>query len=188
MSSKALCWFNPLVWIALNRAAADLELSCDEMVVYGAAEDTRKEYAALLLDCAGDDRGLSTCLSASASSLRRRLRGVLKPGARFSGALVLGVAVLALALCTGLVTVSGSYGSLGALVLEPQGQVRLDYATVRIGPGHVDQGSLNTQTEAALLGYLSDLPVTRLTTGRELYGATPSLTLGFNDKALRLEV
>ena len=185
---KALCWFNPLVWIALNRAAADLELSCDEMVVYGAAEDTRKEYAALLLDCAGDDRGLSTCLSASASSLRRRLRGVLKPGARFSGALVLGVAVLALALCTGLVTVSGSYGSLGELVLEPQGQVRLDSATVRIGPGRIDQGSLNTQTRAALLDYLSDLPVTRLTTGRELYGATASLTLGFNDKALRLEV
>ena len=185
---KALCWFNPLVWIALNKAAADLELSCDEMVVYGAAEDTRREYAALLLDCAGDDRGLSTCLSASASSLRRRLRGVLKPGARFSGALVLGIAVLALTLCTGLVTVSGSYGSLGELVLEPQGQVRLDSATVRIGLGRIDRGSLNTQTRAALLDYLSDLPVTRLTTGRELYGATASLTLGFNHKALRLEV
>ena len=39
---KALCWFNPLMWVALRKASADLELSCDEMVVYGAEDKTRR--------------------------------------------------------------------------------------------------------------------------------------------------
>ena len=82
---KALCWFNPLVWIALKKVSADLELSCDEMVVCGAGDKTRQEYAFLLLETAGDERGFTTCLSASAKGLRHRLQGVVKPQKRSSG-------------------------------------------------------------------------------------------------------
>ena len=53
---EAMCWFNPLVWIAMRKAAADLELSCDEMVLHGKDEQERRRYAELLLDSAGDDR------------------------------------------------------------------------------------------------------------------------------------
>ena len=42
----ALCWFNPLVWIAVKKASDDLELSCDEIVLHGADEAERKKYAA----------------------------------------------------------------------------------------------------------------------------------------------
>ena len=175
---KALCWFNPLVWIALNRAAADLELSCDEMVVYGAEEDTRKEYAALLLDCAGDARGLSTCLSASASSLRRRLKGVVAPGERTAGTKLLAGAMAALALCSGLVGVSFRSGSLGEVVLP---DYPAPYSVSLRGEGPEERvEEPDPQVAQALLDYLSPLPVTRLATGQQVWGsAQPVLTLYF---------
>ena len=173
---KALCWFNPLVWIALNKASADLELSCDEMVVLGAAEDTRKEYAALLLDCAGDDRGLSTCLSASASSLRRRLKGVVSPGEHTAGTKLLALVMTMLVLCSGLVGVSFRSGTLGEVVLPAQ--VEPYFVSLRgdgLG-GSVDEPSPGVTQ--ALLDYLSPLPVTRLATGQQVWGsAQPVLTL-----------
>ena len=86
----ALCWFNPLMWLAMERSAQDIELSCDEAVLLGADEVTRRRYAELLLTTAGDGRGFTTCLSASASALRYRLRGVVHPPRRTSGALAAG--------------------------------------------------------------------------------------------------
>ena len=62
----AMCWFNPLMWIAMRKSADDMELSCDETVLLNADEATRKQYALLLLDTAGDERGFTTCLSATA--------------------------------------------------------------------------------------------------------------------------
>ena len=61
----AMCWFNPLMWIAMRQCAADLERSCDETVLLNADMETKKQYAFLLLKTAGDDRGFTTCLSAS---------------------------------------------------------------------------------------------------------------------------
>lgn len=54
----AMCWFNPLMWAAIRKSAEDLELSCDETVLLEADGDTRKKYAALLLD-AGEERGFT---------------------------------------------------------------------------------------------------------------------------------
>ncbi len=79
----AMCWFNPLMWIAMRKSADDLELSCDETVLLNADEGTRKQYAILLLDTAGDERGFTTCLSASANAMRYRLRSVTKPTKRY---------------------------------------------------------------------------------------------------------
>ncbi|WP_209345636.1 M56 family metallopeptidase [Flavonifractor sp. AGMB03687] len=129
MLCRAICWFNPLVWVATRRASDDLELSCDELVVYGAEESVRQTYAALLLETAGDQRGLSTCLSASASSLRQRLRGVMAPGKRTSGAVLLGLTMALLMLCFGMVTV-GMAGSGQDLVLTPYGAEQAVAATL----------------------------------------------------------
>ena len=166
---KALCWFNPLMWLAARRAAADLELSCDEMVVYGADEQTRRTYAALLLDCAGDDRGLSTCLSASASSLRHRLKGVVNSGKRSSGTLLLAGAMIILTLCSGLVGVSGSYGTLGEVALAPTHTVDSASMYGEHLHGYLQNPSLRQSQE--LLDYLSALPVTKLATGQEVRGS-----------------
>lgn len=71
-----LCWFNPLVHLAIRRAADDLELSCDEIVLEHADAETRNFYADLLLNTAGERRGFTTCLSARAASLRYRLKRI----------------------------------------------------------------------------------------------------------------
>ena len=61
----ALCWFNPLMWLAMKKSSEDLELSCDEAVVVSLNEGERRRYAELILRTAGDGRGFTTCLSAS---------------------------------------------------------------------------------------------------------------------------
>lgn len=165
---KALCWFNPLVWIALGRAAADLELSCDEMVVYGAQADVRKEYVSLLLESAEDQRGFTTCLSASASSLRHRLQGVIKPQKRFPGTLVVGGIAAALMLCSAFLTVSDTYGTLGELLLSPYGTATVDSVSLETEDAHLYPEDLSPQTGTELLESLSALPITKLATGQDL--------------------
>jgi len=115
---QALCWFNPLVWIAMDKAAADLELSCDEMVLYGKDEGERRRYAELLLDSAGDDRGFTTCLSASAKTLRYRLKNVVRERRRLSGTILVGLSLAALLLCSGMVVVSRTYGTMEDVVFS----------------------------------------------------------------------
>ncbi|MBQ3076514.1 MAG: M56 family metallopeptidase [Clostridia bacterium] len=92
----ALCWFVPTLWPAMRRCAEDLELSCDETVLLGADEDTRRRYAALLLETAGQEAGWTTCLSASAKSLRYRLSRVVRPARRQGGAAAVGLCALLL--------------------------------------------------------------------------------------------
>ncbi len=96
--------FNPFLWIAMKKSAEDLELSCDEAVLVHADADTRRRYAELILKTAGDSRGFTTCLSASAASLRYRLRQVVRPGRRHSGALLAGLFFFLLAAGCSLVT------------------------------------------------------------------------------------
>ena len=97
----AMCWFNPLMWIAMRKSADDLELSCDETVLVGCDGDTRRQYAGLLLKTAGDERGFTTCLSASASALRYRLKNVVKPPKKRSGALLVGLVFFLLCMSCG---------------------------------------------------------------------------------------
>ena len=50
----ALCvhWFNPMVWIMFVLANRDLELTCDEMVIYRFGAETRTAYAYTLIGLA----------------------------------------------------------------------------------------------------------------------------------------
>ena len=102
----AMCWFNPLMWIAMRRSADDLELSCDETVLSDATEDTRLRYADLILRSAGDGRGYTTCLSASASALRYRLQNIMKPRKRFAGGVTAGFVLFTLIVSCGHVALA----------------------------------------------------------------------------------
>ena len=110
---RALCWFNPLIWIAADKALDDLELACDEAVLAGADEPVRRRYAALLLDTAGDARGFSTCLSSGAQTLRHRLKSVVAPGNLRRGTAVLVLAMVVLCLCQGQIAFATKRGRLG---------------------------------------------------------------------------
>jgi hypothetical protein len=111
-----MCWFNPLMWVAVRKSAEDIERSCDETVLLGADTAERKAYGRLLLDTAGDERGFTTCLSASAKAMRYRLQGVMGTGRRRSGALIVGLIAFLLCMTNGYVALA--YGSLsGAEVI-----------------------------------------------------------------------
>lgn len=112
----AMSWFNPLMWKAMRKSADDMELSCDETVLLDSDEDTRRRYAKLILCTAGDESGFTTCLSASASALRYRLKNIMKPKKRFSGALTVVVLFFILYMSWGYIALAYE-GSTGAEVL-----------------------------------------------------------------------
>lgn len=97
----AMCWFNPLMWLAMRKSADDMELSCDETVLLDSDEETRRRYAKLILQTAGDERGFTTCLSASASALRYRLKSIMTPQNRFTGAVLIGIVFFVLCISCG---------------------------------------------------------------------------------------
>jgi len=107
----AACWFNPLMWIAMKKSAEDLELSCDETVLLGTDDQTRQRYAALVLQTAGHAQGFTTCLSASANTMRYRLRGIVSAKRRFNGGLILGIVLFCFLMTSGYVALSYSSGS-----------------------------------------------------------------------------
>lgn len=160
----AICWFNPLMWVAMKGCAQDLELSCDETVLLFAKPEQRKEYAALLLGTAGNAQGFTTCLSASASTLRSRLKLALSPAARFSGALVAGLLFFLVTMTAGWVGLAWGTTS-GAQALDPT----WDPATVsaygaHLYAPHAQPGdNIYAVTDSqALYQYLSDLTLAPL--------------------------
>ena len=114
----AMCWFNPLMWIAMRKSADDMELSCDETVLLGADDVTRKQYAILLLDTAGDERGFTTCLSATANAMRYRLQNITKPVKRRSGALIVGAVFFILCMTSGYVALAYEGDSGAQLIYQ----------------------------------------------------------------------
>ena len=103
---QALCWFNPLMWIAMRKCADDLELGCDELVLTGANDATREQYARLVLRTAGDERGFTTCLSVRARALRYRLRSIVSQRRKLAGGLLICLLTAALLLGHGMVAVA----------------------------------------------------------------------------------
>ena len=114
----AICWFNPLMWIAMRKSADDMELSCDETVLLGADDAKRKQYAILLLDTAGDERGFTTCLSATANAMRYRLQNITKPVKRRSGALIVGAVFFILCMTSGYVALAYEGDSGAQLIYQ----------------------------------------------------------------------
>ncbi|MBO4838582.1 MAG: M56 family metallopeptidase [Lachnospiraceae bacterium] len=99
--SQALFWFNPLIWLSGRSLSEDLERTCDELVLGDAPEEMRQQYAGLLLQNAADPCGFTTCLSASARSLKDRLTEVLHPVRRRKGVLLILLMIIALIVSSG---------------------------------------------------------------------------------------
>lgn len=160
----AICWFNPLMWVAMKSCAQDLELSCDETVLLFAHQSQRKEYAALLLNTAGDARGFTTCLSASAATLRRRLEQVLTPAARSSGAVVVGVLFFLAAITCGSVTLSYDTAPAAQVLYSAGDTAQYQVDGVHLSPPHAqEENTPYTLTDPqAFHDYLSGLSLSRL--------------------------
>ena len=157
MFCTALCWFDPLMWMAMRRSAEDTELSCDETVLLDADEATRRQYAQLLLTTAGDGRGYTTCLSPVAASLRYRLRSVVAPRRRVAGGILVGLTLFLLMSSFGYVALSYDERT-GADIFfggDPAGYTL--HAVWRDGK------LLDCSDPEALMDYLSALPLAHLT-------------------------
>jgi len=158
----AMCWFNPLMWIAMRRSAEDLELSCDETVLLEADEPTRRRYAELLLKTAGDERGFTTCLSASAKTMRYRLKNVVKPRRRLVGGVAAGLIFFALMLSGGYVALAYDTISGQELIFEEEKLSDFSVNSIR----RLDAEKLkfyDCGDEAALNDYLAGLTFHRMT-------------------------
>ena len=161
----ATCWFNPLRWLAMKKNAEDLELSCDETVLWGKDEEARKLYARLILDTAGESAGFTTCLSAAASSLRYRLKHIVKPRTVRSGALTVGIIFFALYMSCGHVALAYESGS-GTDTLF-MGQDPKSYSLIHVSDSNSPVLSLNGEMTCTdpqgLIAYLADLKTDRIT-------------------------
>lgn len=146
----------------MKKSAEDLELSCDETVLLDTGEDTRKRYARLILNTAGDHRGFTTCLSASAEALRYRLKRITGPQVARSGAALVGLTFLLLSVTSGYVALAHN-GQSGAEVIY-QSQDPANFPLVELHPGpHDGEIEYHVHDMGALSEYLSGLAMYEMT-------------------------
>ena len=172
---RAMCWFNPLVWIAIRKASDDLELSCDEIVLEDAGDQERRRYAQLLLHTAGSSRGFTTCLSAAAGSLRYRLKCVMQRRRRRAGILLLVVMMLICCMSYGSIAMASERGTVGDLLLS--GTAAEDVYALSYYDNlkdEEDQGHTLHACSEELLAYIKGLEADKLfSSGRWSYEGGP---------------
>lgn len=120
---RAILWFFPPFQRVLELSSQEMELSCDEAVLTEADDATRKKYASLLINEAGQEQGFTTCLSARAEGLKYRMSRVLHPQKRLDGTFFLVIVGSLLLLCSFWcpVRLSTSSGTVGELLSVPAG-------------------------------------------------------------------
>ena len=158
----ALCWYNPLMWIAKRKCSDDLELSCDETVLIDMDESQRKKYATLILNNASSQQGFTTCLSASATALRYRLKNIMKPKKRYTGALVVGLAFFIMSMTGGFIALAYEQKTGSEVIFNNQ-----DSSTYTISHITIYDNPYNQEIECVDVDgfhqYLSSLNLSRLT-------------------------
>lgn len=71
-------WYHPLCWIAYSLFCRDIELACDEKVIYAYSAQQKKLYSEALLACSTDRRMISACpLAFGEVGVQERIRSVL---------------------------------------------------------------------------------------------------------------
>lgn len=175
----AMNWFNPLMWTAMRKSAHDLELSCDETVLLNSDEDTRRQYATLILNTSHNNRGFTTCLSASASAMRYRLKNIMNPRKRYSGALTVGLVFFLLYMSYGYVSLAYDVGS-GAEVIYHSEASEL-YTPRRISimeNSHLT--TLECKDPEALHDYISNISLYSFQPNFLFTGKEKQLTISYN--------
>lgn len=99
----AVYWFHPLVWIAFYCMTADMEISCDEMVIERMGESVKEDYSRCLLSFAVQGRPAAGIAAFGESAVKSRIRNILsyrKRGILAGAAAVVVLTVLAVVLLT----------------------------------------------------------------------------------------
>ena len=171
----AMCWFDPLMWLAMGRSADDLELSCDEAVLQNESDQRRRQYADLLLTTAGDGRGFTTCLSPGAKAMRYRLKSVVKPAKKFTGGVLVGAVFFVLCMTSGYVTLAFDAGTGADVLFDGQDPAVCAISSARNWNSE-DQEELLCLDEQGFAGFLAALPLDQLA-GNYSYDDGPRETI-----------
>ena len=99
LAANALHWFNPLAYLLAREAEADLELTCDDLVMAGADAETRRAYSETLLAAVRRQKGLgrsalSTHFYGGAPVMKERFRNILGMRGRRWGGIALAIALV----------------------------------------------------------------------------------------------
>lgn len=165
---QALCWFNPLIWVATRKASDDLELSCDEIVLENMDEQQRRQYAELLLDTAGSSRGFTTCLSAAAETMRYRLKNVVTARRRWPGTILLSIAMFLCVMSHGVIAVSSDRGTVAELITEYRTAEDIR-AVFYQAEGETRLGEVFAWDGEELFSYLTSLEAEKLSSANEIH-------------------
>jgi beta-lactamase regulating signal transducer with metallopeptidase domain len=72
-------WFNPMVWIAFFMSEKDMEMSCDEAVIFQLGSSVKKEYSTSLLSLAAGRGKLSMSpLAFGEGETKGRIKNIIK--------------------------------------------------------------------------------------------------------------
>ena len=157
----ALGWFNPLMWAAMRMSADDLELSCDETVLLDVEEDVRKKYAELILNTTGEHRGFTTCLSASATALKYRLRNVMQIRKRWNGGMFIGLVLFLFLMMSGYVALAYEKGSGEEYIFNLESAEAYALESIHLYDG-IEYKYPKCTDEDAFIDYLSNLEMLRI--------------------------
>ena len=125
---NALHWFNPLVYLMVHEANADIELCCDADVLRNADAVQRKAYAESILSSMEHEKGfvpVSSCFSnGGINKMKERLENIVDNGKRRSG-VVLFVATVVLSVLLGTFVSCGNdvHSQDGATVSDSSAKV-----------------------------------------------------------------
>lgn len=148
----AVCWYNPLVWMAKRKCSEDVELSCDETVLLDENIETKKLYAKLILSTATKQTGFTTCLSTNAKGLKYRLENILEPRKKIKGFLFVAVSMFVMMISYGHVSFAYDYTELNHFIANKQ----------LLEVSYFGEGEALLVNEDGLMDYLGNLRVSKL--------------------------
>ena len=131
--AQTVHWFNPLVWLLVRQAEADIELTCDDAVMAGRSGEDRRAYSETLLGSLHRQKGLakaalSTHFYGGAEIMKRRFRNILGGGQRRWGAAARTAALVLVAAAGCAVGVAAAEEPLGEEELAAWQEKRSDTA------------------------------------------------------------
>ncbi len=155
----AICWFNPFIWLTKRKCAEDTERSCDELVLLEANAEERKQYAELILSATGDERGFTTCLSATAKSLKYRIKSIVKPRKTLIGGFTAGIILAVLLMTSGMTALAYGKTTVSDILFNGEPE---NYAVSNMGFDIASYDGFHfcqCNDEKALIEYLAGLEV-----------------------------
>jgi len=120
-----LHWFNPLMWVMFVLASRDLEITCDEAVIYHFGAEIKKAYAYMLVGMAEQKGRFAPLYSGfSKNAIQERIVSVMKIKKKSIISMALAV-VLVVTLSIGTILVFASGNQSGEYKI-PELNVRVD--------------------------------------------------------------